>query len=153
MLFCNIVATSNEQDYATLQRVASGLDKLAEMSPSIMKLQNLFRSFIELCQNLITDNAREHTWTPPNLDVSNIITAQTQESLPPVRSTQDSRTRTDLPGIELSTSQDLPVAPEFTNNGLLGDAITASDPIWELFDAQPTIDWLDADSSLFFDNM
>ena len=30
VLFCNVVATSNKQDFETLQRVASGLDNLAE---------------------------------------------------------------------------------------------------------------------------
>ncbi|KAF1852027.1 uncharacterized protein K460DRAFT_413505 [Cucurbitaria berberidis CBS 394.84] len=151
VLFCNVVASSNEQDFQLLKVVALQLDGLADLSPSIAKLQTLFKSFIDLCEGLV--------W-------------EAKKSTSPVSRT-DERPR----GIE--RMQDLVFAPQPTNEqpkfavslaGLPPQLVPLSrppqegtidfpnesgpgiiDPGWGLFDTQPTLDWLDADFS-YFDN-
>lgn len=151
VLFCNVVASSNEQDFQLLEIVAGQLDKLADLSPPIAKLQTLFKSFIELCAGLI---AKRRNSTSP--------CANGQESIPITECVPD-LVYSQGPSPQASTLKYglLNVADEYDDQNIPStqahqeETISDSydnepgmlDPGWELFDTQPTLDWLDADFS------
>ncbi|KAF2847220.1 hypothetical protein T440DRAFT_214911 [Plenodomus tracheiphilus IPT5] len=155
VLFCNIVATSNVQDFQLLQLVTSQLDALASLSASIEKLQTLFRSFISLCEGLVTKSMRESDRTAKEHSTCQTIEVISDRN--PVPQSHD-QTHASQFGISISMDsfapEQLPIPQpssisgiEFTND-LSHDLI---DPNWGLFDTQPTLGWLDADFS-FYDN-
>ena len=148
VLFCNIVASSNDHDFQLLKTVTSQLDRLADLSSSIAKLQMLFRSFIGLCESLVAKTKQTASPAAPEGQQSQEFTSAPQPSfhapehqLPP--SAVDGM-MPDPAGFA-QPMQELPM--EFpTENGL-----GMLDSNWGLFDSQPTLGWLDADFS-FFDN-
>ena len=60
VLFCNVVATSDPNDFDTLERVTGELEGLVEPSTSIARLQTLFKSFIELCESCLGKATENH---------------------------------------------------------------------------------------------
>jgi len=148
VLFCNIVATSDEQDFRTLKLVASLLDGLVDLSTSIAKLQTLFTSFLDLCERLIVET---RTSKSPGLRFDEqaqpieYATNYALTSQPPTQTVDDQLGFLD--GVEGFDSQQIStnaLAPTSTAimPGMVG-------PDWGLFDVQPTLDWLDADFSYF----
>lgn len=155
VLFCNVVASSNEQDFLLLRHVASQLDGLVDLSISIAKLQTLFRSFVGLCETLVTE-ARSST-SPSAMESAQQLTVNGSQGIliAPQCSNQSAGELVYYPvsAGELLPQQ-IPVASSeqdtlwnFSNQ----DAPELIDPSWGLFDTQPTLDWLDADVS-YFDN-
>ncbi|KAH7130826.1 hypothetical protein B0J11DRAFT_524178 [Dendryphion nanum] len=155
VLFCHVVSTSSEEDYLTLQMVASGLDRLADLSLSIAKLQRLFKSFIDLCAGVM-GNSRE---------TAILSTGEQRHSSQAFSSKPDSNVIQQLPvrfvdESASSSDQLLPQQPptsqpmlEFTFSAPLENNNEGTDPVWGLFDVQPTLDWLDADFSYFDSNI
>lgn len=152
VLFCNVVATSDPKDFDTLQRVTAELEDLVELSTSIAKLQILFKSFIELCEGLVSEKRQGVIACDAEV---NYQTPQAQHV--PLATSQ---ALTYAPGPGMPTSPDDPQSLLLPNSVLFeapetGFTFTSSnthsslDPGWGLFDAQPTLDWLDADFSLF----
>lgn len=153
VLFCNIVATAIEQDFELLKTVTSQLDSLAVLSPSIAKLQTLFKSFIELCEGLVLEAKRKPSPLAKNAAINNDSIQQVV--IAPRSSVQMMEEYIEYPdntddfgGDQLSLEQSMPdSALIFSQEGTPG----LTDPGWGLFDTQPTLDWLDADFS-YFDN-
>jgi hypothetical protein len=156
VLFCNIVASSNESDFQLLNVVTSQLDGLAGFSPSIAKLQTLFKAFIGLCEGLVvrenemTSYAAENRLQPRAIERPQGFTSVPQPSNR--ISEEQVRLPVNMDGLvaEHETmnqpSQEIPT--DFpTNNGL-----GMVEPGWGLFDTQPTLGWLDADFSFFDSN-
>lgn len=150
VLVCNIVATSDPHDFQTLKHVTEELDGLVHLSSSIAKLQTLFKSFVDLCEGLVSEK-RQKTFstshgenfevspnyqvpsssrTPFQTGINDFAPAATNAPLPPPPSTST-----------LFMTQDA----DFTYRS---DGIpSVIGPGWELLDAQPALDWLDADFS------
>ncbi|KAJ4292464.1 hypothetical protein N0V90_009126 [Kalmusia sp. IMI 367209] len=156
VLFCNVVATSHKEDFKTLELVTSQLDELVDLSPSIARLQILFKAFVGLCKGLVADSTdtyspsgreREHgaegghtrdfvITSHPSLPLAN---EQTQfERVGGILSPQQASSNS-------STPVDLIRPPHEDITGFV-------DPGWGLFDIQPTLDWLDADFSFIDSN-
>jgi hypothetical protein len=133
VLFCHVIATSSEQDYQMLKQVASGLDGLIHLSPSIAKVQRLFNSFIELCERVVVSGPGKLI-EPGEVQRENPQAQHTpQVSGPQITIEGDGLSIDEQTGLFL----DIPLDPQIAN----------FDPVWGLFDAQPTLDWLDTDFS------
>lgn len=152
VLFCNVVATSNAKDFDTLERVTDELEGLVGLSTSIAKLQTLFKSFIELCEGLVSEK-RQRTCT---FDTEADFQASRARYMP--LATSQSLSYAPSNGVPASSSglhDLLPTnvvpfeAPDTEFVFTSSNTHSSLDPGWGLFDVQPTLDWLDADFSLF----
>ncbi|KAF2821137.1 hypothetical protein CC86DRAFT_411439 [Ophiobolus disseminans] len=152
VLFCNVVATSDPNDFYTLKRVKDELEGLVELSTSIAKLQTLFKSFIELCEGLVSEKRQkvieanvELEFQPSQAQLMSLATSQSSNyasDAAVLASTSDPYSFTQ----PMSTTFVTP-ATDFTFTS--GGTPSGMDPGWGLFDVQPTLDWLDADFSIF----
>ncbi|KAF2441513.1 hypothetical protein P171DRAFT_434189 [Karstenula rhodostoma CBS 690.94] len=155
VMFCNIVATSDREDFQTLELVTSQLDGLVELSPSISRLQALFQTFVGLCKGLVVDVKDNHS--PTIREEERLTQGRPAQDIGttsyPFASPSDAQTYPDQPGSAFSSQRTPSTVP--TPLGLRGpydDLIPPVDPDWGLFDMQPTLDWLDADFSFFSSN-
>ncbi|KAH6621870.1 hypothetical protein C7974DRAFT_212393 [Boeremia exigua] len=148
VLFCHVVATSNSNDFHTLKRVTDELEDLTELSTSIAKLQMLFKSFIELCEGLVSEKRQRTLATDVESDLQ--ISQVQQASFAAYQPTNQLLASADPLVVQQPTSTPFSAStPDFAFSS--GDILGSTDPGWGLFDVQPTLDWLDADFS-FFDN-
>lgn len=152
VLFCNVVASSDERDFPTLKCVTERVEALANLSSSIPKLKSLFKSFIELCKGFVPEAKKRkvraaeadeglvylqhHVATPqPPVQIANEFPGSYSEagtfSIP------------QLTSAPLASSD---TAFNFSTEGTPG----LMDLNWGLFDVQPALDWMDADF-LYFD--
>lgn len=152
VLFCNVVATSDSEDFHTLKCVTDELEGLVELSSSIAKLQMLFKSFIDLCEGLVS--SKRQRVISKGIETG-LRTLQPQQGVSTDPSNQTPTTHALSDSLDNSRTQPPTSAPLLTpslqlkdlSDGTLGNL----DLGWGLFDVQPTLDWLDADFS-FFDN-
>ncbi|KAF2009391.1 hypothetical protein BU24DRAFT_497039 [Aaosphaeria arxii CBS 175.79] len=150
VLFCNVVASSNEQDLATLKGVTEELGSLANLSTPIAKLQNLFKSFIDLCEGLVSNTKRRKR---NEIEQHVQMSDQSQQLAPPAL-----QLPVEVPDVfaqqsatPLSQVTSAPMDPMTSLSYTTDESLGMMDPGWGLFDVQPTLDWLDADF-LFLDN-
>lgn len=146
------MSTSNLTDFHTLKRVTSELESLVELSNSIAKLQLLFNSFLELCEGLVSAKRQKTAATDADTDVQ--VPHLPQVLRPLARQHDHAPNSTDLSSTgtphDLSQSTYAPfIAPEADFLLTLSGTPSTLDSEWGLFDVQPTLDWLDADFSLF----
>ena len=154
VLFCNVVATSDSNDFHTLKRVTEELEGLVEFSASIAKLQTLFKSFTELCEGIVPEK-RQKTAKSTD-DIESLRGYVQQPIIMAPQSQAASRTAEFTTMMAPSDSYSLihtTSAPSLSPDNTFAftaDATSgALDPGWGLFDAHPTLDWLDADFSFF----
>ncbi|KAF2794071.1 hypothetical protein K505DRAFT_242965, partial [Melanomma pulvis-pyrius CBS 109.77] len=133
VLFCHVVATSSEHDFQMLKQIASGLDGLTHLSPSIAKVQNLFNSFIELSEGVVVSGPGKLTTPGVGLETRPQIEGATQQPV----------SRMDVEGPSFPGNDQISMSLELPMDNMIANL----DPVWGLFDAQPTLDWLDADFS------
>lgn len=57
VLFCNVVATSDHQDFEMIKKITDDLRQFAKANASIGKLYGLFSKFLDLCAPLIKAEA------------------------------------------------------------------------------------------------
>lgn len=57
VLFCNVVATSDHQDFEMIKKITDDLRQFAKANASIGKLYGLFSKFLDLCAPLIKVDA------------------------------------------------------------------------------------------------
>jgi hypothetical protein len=137
-----------------LKRVTEELEGLVDLSTSIAKLQLLFKSFLELCEGLVSEKRQKIYAMKYNANMEDFQGQQTYiETAQPPTGIMNELLQTTMDGT-FSTNQlestplAIPNTPfTFSTNSPPG----VLDPGWGLFDVQPTLDWLDADFS-FFDN-
>lgn len=151
-MFCNVVATSDRNDFYTLRRVTDELEGLVELSTSIAKLQTLFKSFIELCEGLVSEKRQkiivddiELGLQASSAQLTSLATSQSSNCASDasvLATTSDPYSFT-----QPTTTTFVTPATDFTFTSR--DSPSGMDPGWELFDVQPTLDWLDADFSFF----
>ncbi|KAJ4984959.1 C6 transcription factor [Stagonosporopsis vannaccii] len=146
VLFCNVVATSNPDDFHTLKCVTDELEGLVELSTSLAKLQMLFKSFIDLCEGLVSSKRQRAITTDIEGDSQTPFTTRSLYDLTPTTFALADSLETSIMQPPTSGSLNVP------SRGLaqsVGDTPGSTDLDWGLFDIQPTLDWLDADFSLF----
>ena len=150
------MATSDLNDFYTLKRVTDELGGLVELSTSIAKLQTLFKSFIELCEGLVSQKRQrtipanvEAEFQTPQAPQVPLATSQAPDCAPNMTVLANTG---DSCGLSQPSSAPF-VTPEneltLTSGGTSGGATSGLNPGWELFDVQPTLDWLGADFSFF----
>ena len=106
VIFCNVVGTSNMEDYQLLRDTTQGLQQFIDYNPAIARLYHLFTTFLNLCSPLVN---------------------------PPV--VQEDATT--ISSLEQPIAMD--VRPE------MGPWWNSAD-MWELFNTQPSLQWVDADN-------
>ena len=129
--------------------MASQLDSLVELSPSIARLQALFKAFIGLCKGLVASDAEIRspmTRATANDDLhitsdSSHIFSTEQMGIDRLHASLESQR---MPSIASTPIVETIPQPEIT---------PAANLSWELFDVQPTLDWLDVDFSFFDSNI
>jgi hypothetical protein len=119
-----------------LQLVSSSLDKLTPLSVSIAKLQKIFGAFVELCAGLMIAPTQ-----PTTEELRLTLTDRSTRPTLPNQNVTSGSPETIFPAEQMENDPSDPdMALQRPTEGI-------SDPIWGLFDAQPTLDWLDADFS------
>jgi hypothetical protein len=154
VLFCNIVATSDSHDFRVLKRVTEELEGLVSVSNSIAKLQSLFKSFLELCEGLVSEKRQNTGARNYDTNADHFGGQQTHDVTPGPSSGIVDELPSIIRGDSFSTNHSTPMPlanPDTMFTFSTDSVIGVLEPGWELFDVQPTLDWLDADFS-FFDN-
>ena len=155
-MFCNVVATSNREDFHTLELVTEQLNGLVEFSSSIARLRALFKAFVGLCKDLVKEPAAGNTtfasdeaYTPQTTQARDY----TVTSHPPLSLYDEGAHSSEAGFYALShqASSNLPTPLEVTDYPS-GDNTGFADPGWGLFEVHPTLDWLEADFSIFNSN-
>jgi hypothetical protein len=120
VVFCNVVGTSNAQDFQLLQDVTDSISELVSENKFVNRLHRLFTTLLGLCKPLI-DMSSASTITPnalvPEATISPLDTTTGQLSFN-------------------DPSRDV------------DDFLTSSwndDRMWQLFQSQPSLDWFNAD--------
>ncbi|KAJ5334808.1 hypothetical protein N7452_007211 [Penicillium brevicompactum] len=134
VLFCNVIATSNEKDFDMIQNITDDLHQFAGANASIGKLYKLFSKFLDLCAPLVKG--------PPE---------QPSTTLPGVEST-------DKPTQDVSFTDNFGRAADQAAETLKGSDPTAGDStvsravegwddslVWELFNNQPSLGWAESE--------
>ncbi|KAJ6191538.1 hypothetical protein N7519_001559 [Penicillium mononematosum] len=142
VLFCNVIATSNERDFNMIKNITDDLHQFAEANASIGKLYKLFSKFLDLCAPLVKGNTEPSCSEQPAAAPSDANTAGNTEA--------QMASYTDIFGRATGTDQSLvrlggtdstgegPTAPpsvEGWNDSL----------VWELFDNQPSLGWAESE--------
>lgn len=130
VLFCNVVATSDQRDFEMIKKITDDLRQFAKANAPIGKLYGLFSKFLDLCTPLINVNtgfpsSGATISSLPN-DPSNVIMLgrgdRTMETVPSPINTRAPAT---------SISQPM----EGWDDSLM----------WELFDNQPSLGWAESE--------
>ncbi|RAH62252.1 hypothetical protein BO85DRAFT_516783 [Aspergillus piperis CBS 112811] len=106
IIFCNVVGTSNMEDYQLLRDTTQGLQQFIDYNPAIARLYHLFTTFLNLCSPLVN---------PPVVQEDAMMVSSLEQPI----------------------SMDM--RPE------MGPWWNSED-MWELFNTQPLLQWVDADN-------
>lgn len=157
IVFCNVVATSNIEDFQLMKAISNSLSTFTKTYPALEKLTLLLRSFIDVCQPLI-DEAEKNVqdWLSSNkpsgknnktmTNTSTSRLAQRKNTRPPsIPSSLDPETQqallqapVDFHGTGEGSNMDIESSE--TDQSMWNDRL-----MWELFDNQPSMTWLEND--------
>jgi hypothetical protein len=131
VLFCNVVATSDQRDFNMIKNITDDLHQFVGANPSIDKLYRLFSKFLDLCAPLIQMKPAQPRPERPSPAVSAAVTLD--------------NTRTD--GAQMERDIDLlgPAATTSTNQAWTTPPGWDDSLVWELFDNQPSLGWAESD--------
>jgi hypothetical protein len=142
VLFCNVIATSNERDFDMIKNITDDLHQFAEANASIGKLYKLFSKFLDLCAPLVKGNTQPSRSEQPAAAPSDPNTAEnTETQMTSYADIFGRATGTDQPLARLGGADSTgggPTAPpsvEGWNDSL----------VWELFDNQPSLGWAESE--------
>ncbi|KAF2824767.1 putative Zn(II)2Cys6 transcription factor-like protein [Ophiobolus disseminans] len=124
VVFCNVVGTSNAQDFQLLQDVTDGISELVSENKFVNRLHRLCSTLLELCKPLIQTPAIHGRASAPTV------------SIRPVNSNT------------IPTEADSQQMMVSDANGNVDDFLNSSwqdDRMWQLFQSQPSLDWFNAD--------
>ncbi|KAF1843031.1 uncharacterized protein K460DRAFT_407404 [Cucurbitaria berberidis CBS 394.84] len=124
VVFCNVVGTSNAQDFQLLQDVTDGISTLVTENKYVHRLHRLCATLLGLCKPLVQT-------TGLNGDLHAGFEAGITTYAPPS---------------SFGTAQD--VLDESKVDDSNGDLLPCSwndDMMWQLFQSQPSLDWFNAD--------
>ncbi|KAE8377709.1 hypothetical protein BDV26DRAFT_292934 [Aspergillus bertholletiae] len=158
IIFCNVIATSNREDYTLLTQITAALSRIKEYNPSIFRLHGLFSQFTALCDQLyetIAQDAsqqseqtmeaiRSHPISVAGSNDQNVSTyPQLHESLTTRAHSSDS---TQPGSSEQQVLYSHALDPGPSAEGLSHQISSMWDDglMWELFNIQPTVEWFDA---------
>ncbi|RAK85828.1 hypothetical protein BO79DRAFT_272109 [Aspergillus costaricaensis CBS 115574] len=139
LLFCNVVGTSNTEDYQLMHETTRGLHRFINTNPSISKLYHLFTTFLNLCDPLMQGDGSANTMTMP-LDETNLSTmpssSEAEVSIPQIDADNyfyDSATR-------IGNVDDGAIDPNMVSSW-------NNAQMWELFGVQSSLEWVDSEVS------
>lgn len=140
VLFCNVIATSNERDFNMIKNITDDLHQFAEANASIGKMYKLFSKFLDLCAPLVKGNPENtESEAATALADGNATSNHPEGQLGPYPDIFD---RAANQGIVSSYDADPSVEdssrPHFV--GGWNDSL-----VWELFDNQPSLGWAESD--------
>ena len=158
IIFCNVIATSNREDYNLLTQITAALSRIKECNPSIFRLHGLFSQFTALCDQLYEaisqDASRQHEQTTETIrsqptavansnDVNVSMYPQLHESLTARVHSSDN---TQLGSSEQQVLYPHTLDPGSSVEGMSSQPSSMWDDglMWELFNIQPTVEWFDA---------
>lgn len=137
VLFCNVVYSTNLDDYALMAAVTKEMMRFVEIHPAIAEIQKLFSAFLGMVEPLI--HSQPHTRR--SLPIPDAATSGNEPAISTSMATQYN------PGFVGSTIPQesgigLPDQGIATQNGLI-----ASDEelLWDLIDSQPWLGWMRSD--------
>jgi hypothetical protein len=125
VVFCNVVGTSDAQDFQLLQDVTDGISELVTENKFVNRLHRLCTALLDLCKPLIhtsSTSTMTTTTTTTNTGATEATSLQTEPN---------------------------PVQLNFPDaNGNVDDFLTSSwndNRMWQLFQSQPSLDWFNAE--------
>jgi hypothetical protein len=133
VLFCNVIATSNEKDFDMIHKITDDLHQFAEANASIGKLYKLFSKFLDLCAPLVKGKLEQPVTTLSEMG--------------PTDKVDQAGSYTDMFGraadqamVSLQNSD--PTASSTASRTVEGwdDSL-----VWELFDNQPSLGWAESE--------
>jgi hypothetical protein len=120
VVFCNVVGTSDAQDFQLLQDVTDGISELVAENKFVNRLHRLCTALLDLCKPLIQNLSA--TTTMHNAGAPEAVGVPT-ESHPGQLNFPDANGNVD----------------NFLNSSWNDDRM------WQLFQSQPSLDWFNAD--------
>ena len=139
VLFCNVIATSNERDFNMIKHITDDLHQFAEANASIGKLYKLFSKFLDLCTPLIKGNPGH---SQPEQPIATLSEIGPTDKLGQAGSYADVFGRAaDQAMVSLQSTE--PTGQTSTaSRGVEGwdDSL-----VWELFDNQPSLGWAETE--------
>jgi hypothetical protein len=142
VLFCNVIATSNERDFNMIKNITDDLHQFAEANASIGKLYKLFSKFLDLCAPLVKGNTEPSPSEQPAAAPSDANTAGNTEA--PMASYTDifgRATGTDQPLVRIGGTDPTGGGPTAQPSVEGWD----DSLVWELFDNQPSLGWAESE--------
>lgn len=162
IVFCNVIATSNSNDYYLLMQITTGLSRIKDYNMFIFRLHGLFSQFTDLCSQLhgrlVQKNKSQIAPEPDERILSSTgddlpPTRQSTQHFPPASTTEEIlRDGDENHDYSDSNAYRMRPYPTFISEGQNVD-IRDSDQqlpsmwddglMWELFNTQPSIEWFD----------
>lgn len=149
IVFCNVLATSNEQDYHTLTQIMTALSRIKDSNAFISGLYGLLSQFMDLCGQLEAFAENHYSETNPINHLpqgpERLRKSQSQYGEPTSYDPQ-SRNFWDRPILDDSTNTGLSMADNECHHGGLGQlqpSMWDDSLMWELFNTQPSLEWFD----------
>jgi hypothetical protein len=155
VLFCNVVANSNMQDFELIQNITDGLSHIMKSNEAIARLYQICAKFVTLCKPLAESmsvrnpgQTSSNRTTPPGSDPC--VQANGHSSSVANGSVYPNIDNT-VPNVTpMSTSEannlqwiGVPAIPSDSSRS--AQAPVYDDLMWQLFDAQPNMDWFHAE--------
>ncbi|CAG7988247.1 unnamed protein product [Penicillium nalgiovense] len=141
VLFCNVIATSNERDFNMIKNITDDLHQFAEANASIGKLYKLFSKFLDLCAPLVRGNTEPSRSEQPAAALSANTAGNTEAQMASYTDIFGRTTGTDQPLVSLGSTDSTgggPTAPPSVEGW--DDSL-----VWELFDNQPSLGWAESE--------
>lgn len=134
VLFCNVIATSNEKDFDMIQNITDDLHQFAGANASIGKLYKLFSKFLDLCAPLVKGPLEQ-----PPATLARVESAD--------KPTQNG-SFTDIFGRAADQAVETLQGPDpTTGDSTVPRAVEGWDDslVWELFNNQPSLGWAESE--------
>ncbi|KAJ5120047.1 transcriptional regulator family: Fungal Specific TF [Penicillium atrosanguineum] len=139
VLFCNVVATSDQRDFEMIKKITDDLSQFTKANASIGKLHGLFSKFLDLCAPLIK----------PNHDMLESMSVFSVDGkIPQVNSYPDVYGRTGDQVLHTLPSPMISRAASGMGQGRPGEPQSEGwddSLMWELFDNQPSLGWAESE--------
>lgn len=126
IIFCNVVGTSDVRDFQLLQDVVDSVSSLVMENKYVGRLRRLCNTLLALCRPL----------------VQNLHPAALQERQLPAHSRRDEDT---TPGHGHHNVLENGSNEVGSFSGITGAEAWQDDMMWQLFQAQPSLDWFNSD--------
>jgi hypothetical protein len=147
VLFCNVVATSDHQDFEMIKKITDDLRQFAKANASIGKLYGLFSKFLDLCAPLIKADAVSGLYEselalPAESRLGRkMLGHQPGPYTDLLGRTADQILNTLSGGTSASkTASDIPDSGEAQSDQGWDDGL-----MWELFGNQPSLGWTESE--------